>query len=79
MLMKILRVGKIPGSWKSYWYADNFLDRALNIDLVETDDEIAAMIYNTPACNLLTTVLKRSANMTSKEFADKYLFGPLGN
>lgn len=66
-----------PGSWKAYWYADNYLDRALNTDLVETDDEIAA-IYNTPACNLLTTVLKRSANMTSKEFADKYLFGPLG-
>ena len=66
-----------PGSWKAYWYSDNYLDRALNIDLVETDDEIA-MIYNTPACNLLTTVLKRSANMSSKEFADKYLFGPLG-
>ncbi len=66
-----------PGSWKEYWYADNFLDGALNIDLVETDDEIAA-IYNTRACNLLTTVLKRSANMTSKEFADKHLFGPLG-
>ena len=45
--------------------------------MVETDDEIAA-IYNTPACNLLTTVLNRSANMTSKEFADKHLFGPLG-
>ena len=66
-----------PGSWKAYWYADNYLDRALSTDLVETEDEIAA-IYNTPACNLLTTVLKRSANMTSKEFADKYLFGPLG-
>ena len=66
-----------PGSWKAYWYADNYYDRALNIDLVETDDEIA-MIYNTPACNLLTSVLKKSANMTSKEFADQYLFGPLG-
>ncbi len=66
-----------PGSWRAYWAADNYLDRALNIDLVETDDEIAA-IYNTPACNLLTTILKRSVNMTSKEFADQYLFGPLG-
>jgi|GEM_PF-2905681 len=66
-----------PGSWKAYWYADNFLDRALHTDLVETEDEIAA-IYNTPACNLLTTVLKRSANITSKEFADEHLFGPLG-
>ncbi len=66
-----------PGAWRAYWAADNFLDRALNTDLVETDDEIAG-IYNTPACNLLTTVLKRSANMNSKEFADKYLFGPLG-
>ena len=66
-----------PGSWEAYWYSDNYLDRALSIDLVETEDEIAA-IYNTPACNLLTTVLRRSANMTSKEFADKYLFGPLG-
>lgn len=66
-----------PGSWRAYWAADNFLDRALNTDLVETDDEIAG-IYNTPACNLITTVLKRSANMNSKEFADKYLFGPLG-
>lgn len=66
-----------PGSWKAYWYSDNYYDRALSVELVETDDEIA-MIYNTPACNLLTTVLKKSANMTSKEFADKYLFGPLG-
>ena len=64
------------GSWKAYWYADNFYDRALNVDLVETDDEIA-MIYNTPACNLLTTVLKKSANMTTKEFADQFLFSPL--
>ncbi len=66
-----------PGSWKAYWYADNFYDRALNVDLVETDDEIA-MIYNTPACNLLTSVLKKSANMNTKEFADMYFFGPLG-
>ena len=66
-----------PGSWKAYWYDDNYYDRALNVDLVETDDEIA-MIYNTPACNLLTTVLKKSVNMTSKEFADMHLFGPLG-
>ena len=66
-----------PGAWKAYWYDDNYYDRALNIDLVETDDEIA-MIYNTPACNLLTTILKKSTNMTSKEFADMHLFGPLG-
>jgi len=66
-----------PGSWKAYWYDDNYYDRALRVDLVETDDEIA-MIYNTPACNLLTSVLKKSANMTSKEFADMHLFGPLG-
>lgn len=66
-----------PGSWKAYWYDDNYYDRALDIDLVETDDEIV-MIYSTPVCDLLTTVLKKSANMTSKEFADMHLLGPLG-
>ena len=66
-----------PGSYREYWRADNFLDLALTYDLVETDDEIA-VLYNTPACNLLTTILKRSSDLTSKEFADKYLFGPLG-
>ena len=38
---------------------------------------IADDLWCGPACNLLTTVLKRSANMNSKEFADKYLFGPI--
>ena len=67
----------VPSRWKEYWYADNFLDRALEVDLVESDDD-QVVLYNTPACNLLTTILRRSTNMTTKEFADKYLFGPLG-
>ena len=36
------------------------------------------MLYSTPACNLLTTILSRASGMTAKQFADKYLFGPLG-
>jgi len=66
-----------PGSWRAYWYSDNYDDDALHTDLIESDEELAPL-YNTPACNLLTSVLKKSTNMTTKEFADKYLFGPLG-
>lgn len=64
-------------AWINYWYEDNFLDQALHVDMVESDDEVI-VLYNTPSSNLLTTILTRSTNMTSKEFADKYLFGPLG-
>ncbi len=66
-----------PGAWRAYWYSDNYYDDALHADLIESDKEVAAL-YNTPACNLLTSVLKKSTNMTTKEFSDKYLFGPLG-
>ncbi|MBT8125804.1 MAG: beta-lactamase family protein [Gammaproteobacteria bacterium] len=66
-----------PGRWEEYWYSDNYLDRPLEDDLVESiDDQVA--IYSTPSCNLLTTILRKSTNMTTKEFADQYLFGPLG-
>ncbi len=67
----------VPSRRKAYWFADNYLDRALEYDLVESDDD-QVVLYNTPACNLLTTILRRSTNMTTKEFADQYLFGPLG-
>lgn len=65
------------GRWEEYWYSDNYLDRPLEDDLVESDDDQVA-IYSTPACNLLTTILRKSTNMTTKEFADQYLFGPVG-
>ena len=66
-----------PGAYRAYWRADNARDLALSYNLVESDDE-KVVLYSTPACDLLTTVLRESAGMTSKEFADKYLFGPLG-
>ncbi len=66
-----------PGAYKAYWFADNARDQALGYELVKSDDD-QVMLYSTPACDLLTTVIRRSTGMTSKDFADKYLFSPLG-
>ena len=67
----------MSGRWETYWFSDNYLDQPLEENLVESDDERVAL-YSTPACNLLTTILRRSSNMTTNEFAGQYLFGPLG-
>jgi len=66
-----------PGAYRAYWRTDNALDLALNYDMVESDDQ-EIILYSTPAIDLLSTVLERSTGMTTKEFADENLFGPLG-
>ena len=66
-----------PGyTYTDYWYADNAKDYALQFDMVANPGE--QYLYNTPAVNLLTTTINHSAGMTAGEFADKYLFDPLG-
>lgn len=74
---KNIKSGSDPGAWKAYWLTDNHPIYALSHDLVQTDDE-QVFLYSTPACDLLTSIISKASGMSVKQFADKYLFGPLG-
>ena len=63
--------------WRSYWVNDDHISHALSFDLVESE-ELPIVLYNTPSCNLLTGVINVSSGLNAKEFADKYLFEPMG-
>lgn len=63
--------------WRSYWLVDDYISHALSYDLVEAEEH-PIVLYNTPSCNLLTGVVKASSGLNAKQFADKYLFEPLG-
>ena len=63
--------------WRSYWLVDDYISHALSYDLVESEDH-PIVLYNTPSCNLLTGVIKASSALDAKQFADKFLFKPLG-
>ena len=63
-------------TYTDFWLADNAKDYALQFDMIAEPGE--SYLYNSPAVSLLTTILNHSTGMTAKEFADKYLFLPLG-
>ena len=58
--------------WKA---SEDHVEYVLNRTMVATPGE--TFNYNTGASHLLTAILQRATNMSTIEFANRYLFGPL--
>jgi CubicO group peptidase (beta-lactamase class C family) len=74
-----MRAGLASTSRRNYgrWVlSDNWIEFALDQPLVEQPG--GAMIYSTGSSHLLSVILTRATGMSTREFAERYLFGPLG-
>ena len=65
--------GNEYGNWIT---SSNQIDYVLSKPLVSTPGQ--SFVYNSATSHLLSVILTRASGMTTKEFADKYLFEPLG-
>ena len=73
-----MRAGLASTSRRNYgaWVkSDNWVEYVLNRPLVEEPG--GEMIYSTGSSHLLSVILTRATGMSTREFAKKYLFGPL--
>lgn len=61
--------------WLSYASAENWVKYAIELPLLHSPGE--DWHYSTPQTNLLSAILTRVANMSTRDFAEKYLFKPL--
>lgn len=74
-----MRAGLASTSRRNYgrWVvSDNWIEYALGQPLVEQPG--GEMIYSTGSSHLLSVILTRATGMSTRKFADRYLFGPLG-
>jgi CubicO group peptidase (beta-lactamase class C family) len=62
--------------WISYSGSENWVKYAIELPLLYSPGE--EWHYSTPQTNLLSAILTRVANMSSRDFAEEYLFDPLG-
>jgi CubicO group peptidase (beta-lactamase class C family) len=58
--------------WKA---SEDHVEYVLNRTMIATPGQ--EFNYNTGATHLLTAILERATNMSTEDFADRYLFGPL--
>ncbi|UCG90259.1 MAG: serine hydrolase [Candidatus Heimdallarchaeota archaeon] len=61
--------------WMSYSRAEDWVKYAIELPLLHSPKE--NWHYSTPQTNLLSAILTRVANLSTREFAEKYLFKPL--
>lgn len=61
------------GAWV---LSKNWIDYALDQDFVTEID--GRMVYSTGTSHLLSVIIARASGMSTKSFAEKYLFDPLG-
>ncbi len=61
--------------WLSYASAEDWVKHAIELPLLHSPGE--DWHYGTPQTNLLSAILTRVANMSTRDFAEKYLFKPL--
>ena len=74
-----MRAGLASTSRRNYgrWVlSDNWLEYALDRPLVEEPG--GEMIYSTGSSHLLSVILTRATGMSTRAFAERYLFRPLG-
>ncbi|MDH3387584.1 MAG: beta-lactamase family protein [Gammaproteobacteria bacterium] len=74
-----MRTGLASTSRRNYgrWVqSDNWIEFALDQPLV--DQPGGEMIYSTGSTHLLSVILTRATGMSTRKFAERYLFGPLG-
>ena len=62
-------------AWDPYWYSPDWVRYALNLPLIHKPGQ--AFAYSSVQTNLLSVILTRAAGMSTKDFAEKYLFAPL--
>jgi CubicO group peptidase (beta-lactamase class C family) len=62
-------------NWSEYASSPNWVEYALSLPLMHDPGEM--MHYSTVQTNLLSVILTRATGMSTKEFADLYLLGPL--
>ncbi len=73
-----MRAGLASTSRRNYgrWVqSDDWAAYALDQPLIDAPG--GGMIYSTGSSHLLSVILTRSAGMSTREFAERYLFGPL--
>ena len=63
-------------SWLEYASSSDWVKYAL--ELPKSHDAGEDWDYSTPQTNLLSVILTKATGMSTKQFADLYLFGPLG-
>jgi len=63
-------------AWTGYSYSRNWIEYAINLTLIHNPGE--KWLYCTPGTNLLSGIVTKATGMTTKEFAEEYLFEPLG-
>jgi len=61
--------------WNQYWNSSNWIRYAIELPLRYEPGEI--FYYSTPQTNLLSGIITKTSGMSTKEFAEKYLFTPL--
>ncbi|MCH8106336.1 MAG: serine hydrolase [Proteobacteria bacterium] len=64
------------GKYGRWVLSDNWVTYVLAQPLVEKPG--GEMVYSTGSTHLLSVILARATGMSTREFAEKYLFGPLG-
>ncbi len=65
----------IDSNYPGYFSSPDWLEYALGKPL--TDEPGSKFVYNTGLTHLLSGVISAKSGMSAREYADKYLFGPL--
>ena len=63
------------GNYGAWVISDNWVEYALDQDFVSKID--GRMVYSTGTSHLLSVIIAKASGMTTKAFADIYLFGPM--
>jgi CubicO group peptidase (beta-lactamase class C family) len=62
--------------WTSYANSENWVKHAMELSLLYNPGDV--FNYGTVQTNLLSAILTRAAGMSTRDFAEEYLFNPLG-
>lgn len=63
------------GNYGAWVISDNWVEYALNQDFVSQID--GRMVYSTGTSHLLAVIISKASGMSTKAFAEKYLFRPM--
>jgi CubicO group peptidase (beta-lactamase class C family) len=63
------------GNYGAWVISDNWVEYALDQDFVSQID--GRMVYSTGTSHLLSVIISKASGMSTKAFAEKYLFGPM--
>jgi len=64
------------GNYGAWVLSNNWVEYALEQDFVTNID--GRMVYSTGTSHLLSVIITKASGMSTKAFAERYLFGPMG-